>query len=237
MNRGEKLLMGGAAVALAGLVALAAPLVVSFIPEARAVAEQTHTPVPKETYTPRPIPDPTPTLTAAQIAAQAEQDAWEARVAAVTPDQWATACAIIDRAWSANYMGDPELGADLLIEAERSFGADGYVLSPFQRWDGEYLNVSATTFDIENGQCFIRNGTPTQGIACETVGYDRGPILRAEGYVTARNSAGIAVGYEVARGDSWERVAERFCYPDTSPLRAVNENQQIYSGRTLNLPG
>lgn len=223
MNRGEKLLLGGAAVAVAGLVALAAPV---------AAAEQTYTPVPKETYTPRPVPDPTPTLSAAQIAAQAEQDAWEARVAAVTPDQWATACAIIDRAWSANYMGDPDLGADLLIEAERSFHADGYVLSAFQRWDGEYLNVSVTTFDIENGQCFIRTGTPTQGIACETVGYDRGPILRAEGYVTARNSA----GYEVARGDSWERVAERFCYPDTGPLRAVNENQQIYSGRTLNLP-
>ena len=237
MNRGEKLLLGGAAVAVAGMVALAAPLVASFIPVAEAAAEQTHTPVPKETYTPRPIPDPTPTLTAAQIAAQAEHEAWEARVAAVTPDQWATACAIIDRAWSANYMGDPDLGADLLIEAERSFGADGYVLSAFQRWDGEYLNVSATTFDIENGQCFVRHGTPAQGIACEGVGYDRGPILRAEGYVTARNSSGIAIGYEVARGDSWERVAERFCYPDTGPLRAVNENQQIYSGRTLNLPG
>ena len=108
-------------------------------------------------------------------------------------------------------MGDPDLGADLLVEAERSFQADGYVLSAFRGWDGEYLNVTATTFDIENGQCFIRNGTPTKGIACETVGYDRGPILRAEGYVTARNAAGIAVGYEVARGDSWERVAERFC--------------------------
>ncbi|MFV4913834.1 hypothetical protein PFZ49_09815 [Microbacterium lacticum] len=237
MNRGEKLLLGGAAVAVAGMVALAAPVVVSFLPEAQAAAEQTHMPVPKETYTPRSLPDPTPTLTAAQIAAQAEHEAWEARVVAVTPDQWATACAIIDRAWSANYMGDPELGADLLVEAERSFGADGYVLSALRGWDGEYLNVNTITFDVENGQCLMRNGTPTQGIACEGVGYDRGPILRAEGYVTARNAAGIAISYEVARGDSWERIAERFCYPDTAPLRAANENQQVYSGRTLNLPG
>lgn len=237
MNRGENLLLGGAAVAVAGMVALAAPVVVSFLPEAQAAAEQTHMPVPKETYTPRSLPDPTPTLTAAQIAAQAEHEAWEARVAAVTPDQWPTACSIIDRAWSANYMGDPELGADLLVEAERSFGADGYVLSALRGWDGEYLNVNTITFDVENGQCLMRNGTPTQGIACEGVGYDRGPILRAEGYVTARNAAGIAISYEVARGDSWERIAERFCYPDTAPLRAANENQQVYSGRTLNLPG
>lgn len=237
MNRGEKLLLGGAAVAVAGMVALAAPVVVSLIPEAQAAAEQTHTPVPTETYTPRPVPDPTPTLTAAQIAANAEQAAWNARVAAVTPEQWATACAIIDRAWSANYMDDPRLGAELLIEAERTFGADGYVLSAFRGWDGEYLNVDAVIFDVENGQCFSRNGPPTKDIACESVGYDRGPILRAEGYVTARNSAGIATAYEVARGDSWERIADRFCYPDTSPLKAVNENQQVYSGRTLNLPG
>lgn len=107
MNRGEKLLLGGAAVAVAGLVALAAPLLVSSIPVAPAAAEQTYTPVPKETYTPRPIPDPTPTLSAAQIAAQAEHEAWEARVAAVTPEQWATACAIVDRAWVGELHGRP----------------------------------------------------------------------------------------------------------------------------------
>lgn len=237
MNRGEKILLAAAGVAVAGLVALSFPLAGAFIPGPQAAAEQTREPVAEETYTPVPAPDPTPTLTEAQIAARAEHAAWTERVAAVTPDQWATACEIVDRAWSANYMGDPELGADLLIEAERSFGADGYVLSAFQHWDGEYLNVNSVTFDIENGQCFIRNGTPTEGIACESVGYDRGSILRAEGYVTARNSAGIAIGYEVARGDSWERIAERFCYPDTTPLRAVNDNEQVYAGRTLNLPG
>ena len=48
MNRGEKLLLGGAVVAVAGMVALAAPLVVSVIPVAEAAAEQTHTPVPEE---------------------------------------------------------------------------------------------------------------------------------------------------------------------------------------------
>lgn len=237
MNRGEKILAGASVVAVAGLLALAAPIVTSLLPVSQVAAEPTHDPVPEETYTPRPAPDPTPTLTAEQIAANAEQAAWDARVAAVTPEQWATACAIVDRAWSANYMDDPRRGADLLIEAERTFGADGYVLSAFRGWDGEFLNVTTITFDVENGQCFIRNGTPTKGIACEGVGYDRGSILRAEGYVTARNSDGIATAYEVARGDSWERIAERFCYPDIGPLKAVNENQQVYSGRTLNLPG
>ena len=62
-------------------------------------------------------------LTPEQQAFADESAAWEDRRAAVTSEQWAVGCPIIDRAWTMSYLGDTVGALYTLHEAEAAMGA------------------------------------------------------------------------------------------------------------------